>query len=270
MNAERQQQLVRGAAARAGLTARELWVHYFSIGGSAAEFEIDAYLHGMTALPPQDRDVLAHAVNELLTERRIGLPVPFVDVSPPGTGDGSADFPGSAGEPALMPLGAVGAFLLTSGEAEVQRLASLQRTGLLDTPAEERFDRITLEARELFGVATSAVSFLAGDRQYLKSVAGHLPANLPRDVTFCDHTIRGAAALIVGDAMEDDRFKTSPLVREDPRFRFYAGRPLRGPGGWNIGTFCILDQQPRTFNTEQESILEALTERAQQEIPTLV
>lgn len=49
----------------AGITAGELWVHYFSIGGSVGEFEVNAYLHGLMRLPALDRDLLSQSLNEM-------------------------------------------------------------------------------------------------------------------------------------------------------------------------------------------------------------
>jgi hypothetical protein len=264
VNEEHQRQLTGKAAARAGVTVRELWLHYVSIGGSADEIDIEAYLHGLIRLPGLDRDVIAHALNEILEERGLDLRAPYSDGTGTGSNSGDPDLTGR--ESALAALGAVGAFLLSPREAELQRLASLQRTGLLDTPPEERFDRITRKAREVFGVGSAAIAFLAADRQFLKSVAGPLPPGIPRDMTFCDHTIRSPEPLVVNDALADDRFKTSTIVVAGPRIRFYAGRPLRGPGGWHIGTFCLLDRQPRTLSPEQEEAFRTMAESAQQEI----
>jgi hypothetical protein len=52
----------------ADLTVDELWLRYFSMGGEAGRFEIDAYLNGAIALPPMQHDVVAHVINERLDE----------------------------------------------------------------------------------------------------------------------------------------------------------------------------------------------------------
>ncbi|MHA7272925.1 PP2C family protein-serine/threonine phosphatase [Arthrobacter sp. TMT4-20] len=153
---------------------------------------------------------------------------------------------------------------LPKGEAE--RLESLADTGLLDTPAEEGFDRITRLAQKLFGVSAASVSLIAEDRQFLKSIAGNLEVNGPRAESFCTHTIMTPDTLVVEDAEEDDRFRTNPYVVGLPNIRFYAGQPLQGPGGHNIGTLCISDQEPRAFNGEQEKVLQDLAAIVQREI----
>ena len=125
---------------------------------------------------------------------------------------------------------------------EEARLASLAETELLDTPAEEGFDRITRLAQKLFGVSTSTVALIADDRQFLKSLAGSLQQNAARADSFCTHTIRTPDMLVVEDARTDERFKANSLVLGDPNIRFYAGQPLQGLGGYNIGTLCLIDQ----------------------------
>lgn len=154
----------------------------------------------------------------------------------------------------------------TAAEDEQNRLASLASTELLDSPSEERFDRITRLAQQLFGVSTATVSLVADDRQFLKSLAGSLDRVIPRADAFCAHTIATPDTMVVEDARQDDRFRANPLVVGQPNIRFYAGQPLQGPGGWNIGTLCLIDQEPRTFTPEEQQILRDLAAIAQREI----
>ncbi|MBT2566285.1 SpoIIE family protein phosphatase [Arthrobacter sp. ISL-85] len=149
---------------------------------------------------------------------------------------------------------------------EPARLKSLAETGLLDSPAEEGFDRITRLAQKLFGVSAASVALIGEDRQFLKSVVGDLEVNAPREVSFCTHTILTPHTLVVEDAQQDERFSNNPLVLGQPNIRFYAGQPLQGPGGHNIGTLCIIDQEPRTFTEEQKQVLHDLAAIAQREI----
>ncbi|MBG6182244.1 GAF domain-containing protein [Arthrobacter sp. CAN_A214] len=207
-------------------------------------------------LPAAERDTLASAVNEILEETSSSVRVPY------GERRDEQDTPSRA----RRALGAAGAFLLTPGEAEEERVDALRRTKLLDTPAEERFDRITRQAREQFGVSSSTVSLIDSYRQYLKSVVGPVGQNTPRELSFCNITIRNAGPLIVNDAQADERFKNNPLVRGEPHIRFYAGYPLRGPNGWTIGTLCIIDQKPRDFSADDEAALRLLAEAAQCEL----
>ena len=48
---------------------------------------------------------------------------------------------------------------------EVQRLRALRALHILDTPPEERFDRITRLAAQLFDVPISVITMVDADRQ---------------------------------------------------------------------------------------------------------
>lgn len=62
---EGQWRLTRQAIEAAGLTTGQVWLRYFGLAGDAGEYEVDAYLNGLIDLPPVQRDLLSHAVNEL-------------------------------------------------------------------------------------------------------------------------------------------------------------------------------------------------------------
>lgn len=265
MDEQRQRELASRAASESGLDAEELWIRYFAVGGSLASIEIDAYLQGLQMIPSLERDILTQTLREALAEAGREAP----DLGPswwaePSSGTGSAAGAGT-GDP-VDSLGAAGAVFLSAEQAEAQRMRALRETGLLDSPPEERFDRITRRAREYFGVSSSIVALIAEHRQFLKSVIGALGQNLERESTFCNRTIRSAGPMVVCDTLTDDRFRSSPLVVGEPHIRFYAGHPLLGPGGWTIGTLCVIDQNPREFTDEDRRVLRSLAEAAQLEV----
>jgi diguanylate cyclase (GGDEF)-like protein len=140
-------------------------------------------------------------------------------------------------------------------EDEAARLAALHRLDVLDTPPEDRFDRITRIARHLFDVPIALISLVDGDRQWFKSRAGLDACETPRDISFCGHAILGEDILLVRDAQADARFVDNPLVTGEPNIRFYAGYPLRGPGGQMLGTLCLIDHVPRDLDAETRSLL---------------
>ena len=74
-----QRRLLKQALDQAGFGVPELWMKYFSIGGVAGEYEVDAYLSGSFSLPPLQRDILAHAANELIDELPPRLRAPYSD-----------------------------------------------------------------------------------------------------------------------------------------------------------------------------------------------
>lgn len=57
-------------------------------------------------------------------------------------------------------------------KAEEQRLEAVRATGLLDSPAEGRFDRITRIARRLAKTPIATITLVDQDRQWFKSALG--------------------------------------------------------------------------------------------------
>lgn len=141
-------------------------------------------------------------------------------------------------------------------EDEDARLAALRALDLLDTAPEREFDDIVEIARALFGVPIALVSLVDAHRQWFKARAGLDASETPRDVSFCGHAIHREAPLIVPDAAQDPRFHDNPLVTGGPQIRFYAGAPLRLPGGHLIGTLCVIAPDPREdFGARETELL---------------
>lgn len=152
---------------------------------------------------------------------------------------------------------------------ENERLATLKALEILDTPAEERFDRLTRLAQALFDVPIALVTLVAGERQWFKSCIGLSTSETSRDVSFCGHAIFDGDPLIVPDTADDERFANNPLVVNDPNIRFYAGCPIKAPNGHRLGTICIIDQKPKALTNEQVQRLKDLASIAESEIAAL-
>lgn len=143
---------------------------------------------------------------------------------------------------------------------------ALHALKILDTPPEERFDRLTRLARRMFGVQIALVSIVDTNRQWFKSCDGLDASETSREISFCGHAILGDDIFLVPDAALDDRFSDNPLVTGEPRIRFYAGCPLRMANGSKLGTLCIIDRQPREFGEEDKALLRDLARMAEQEL----
>lgn len=155
---------------------------------------------------------------------------------------------------------------LPQARDEELRLASLHAIGILDTPPEERFDRVTRLAQRVFGVPIALVSLVDQSRQWFKSRCGLSLAETPRTIAFCDHAIRQEAALVVPNASADPRFLDNPLVAGELGIGFYAGQVLKSPDGYAIGTLCIIDNQPREITAEDLACLRDLADLVEEEI----
>lgn len=151
-------------------------------------------------------------------------------------------------------------------EEEPLRLNALRDLKLLDTLPEERFDRLTRLARQLFSVPIALVSLVDEQRQWFKSRQGLDVCETAREISFCGHAILKNEILYVPNALEDYRFSDNPLVVGPLGIRFYAGAPLFAPDGYRVGTLCVIDTKPREITGAQLNALRDLADTVQDEL----
>lgn len=141
---------------------------------------------------------------------------------------------------------------------ERQRLAAVRRYDILDTPPDGAFDRITALAARLFDVPISIVSIVDQDRIWFKSHHGLTVTEIGRDRGLCASAILHDDPRILPDARADVHAFANPLVAGEFGLRFYAGVPLRTHDGYNLGTLCVIDKEPREVSTGEIAHLEDL------------
>jgi PAS domain S-box-containing protein len=150
--------------------------------------------------------------------------------------------------------------------SETDRLAALHALTLLDTPAEERFDRITRVAQRTLRVPIALINLIDADRLWCKSYQGLAIGEVPRDASFCTYAIEQTGALVVSDLTKDPRFADNPVVTGPLHARFYAGHPLHSREGYAYGTLCLIDMVPREFSTSERELLADLAAWAEGEL----
>lgn len=148
----------------------------------------------------------------------------------------------------------------TIPQNEASRIQELINLEILDTYAEEEYDKITSLASEVFDAPIALVSLIDSDRQWFKSKRGLDAVQTPRELAFCAHAINNPdEVFVVNDATKDERFLDNPLVTQDPNVIFYAGMPIKMSSGNAMGTICVIDNKPRTdIGPDKIKILEFL------------
>ena len=134
---------------------------------------------------------------------------------------------------------------------EPQRMAAVKRYDILDTPADGSFDRVTAIAARRFNVPISIISIVDNDRIWFKSHHGLDVSQIDREAGLCASAILKNDAHILLDASKDIRSLANPLVAGDFGLRFYAGVPLTTSDGYNLGTLCVIDKEPRQVTHAQ-------------------
>ncbi len=150
---------------------------------------------------------------------------------------------------------------------ETARLEALRRYNILDTPPELAFDRITSLAARLFDVPIALVSLIDASRGWFKSCYGFDLREVQRDATICNFALLSDEVLVIPDTRQDRRLTCNPFVQNEPGLRFYAGAPLITQDGFNLGTLCLLDTQPRpALSPEQQANLADLAAMVMDEL----
>lgn len=146
---------------------------------------------------------------------------------------------------------------------DVERVQALHALNVLDTPREERFDRITRDLAMALGVPISYVALVDEDRQWLKSEIGGMPCQVSRGMSFCGHTILSRKPLVLSDARKDPRFAENPMVIGKPFLRFYTGIPLTAGDQHVVGTLCVADTQPRQLTPAELGVIQQAAQQVE-------
>src|ERR1022692_4982722 len=140
---------------------------------------------------------------------------------------------------------------------EDARLENLRSYRILDTSPEQGFDDLTRLAAFVCGTPIALISLIDLNRQWFKSAVGWDVREIPRDVSFCTHTILKPDLLVIPETLKDKTLGTSPLATHGG-IRFYAGVPLITAEGYALGTLCVMDCVPRALTEEQTDALQRL------------
>lgn len=154
-----------------------------------------------------------------------------------------------------------------TGIDETQRLQTLNALKILDTPQEERFDRITRLAQRLLDVPIALFSLVDENRIWFKSRLGFDATEVQRHGAFCDHALHNETVFVVDDTIKDARFCDSPAVKDG--VRFYAGCPVSAADGSRLGTLCVLDVVPRHIEAEDIDLMQDLGQMVEDELSNL-
>lgn len=158
----------------------------------------------------------------------------------------------------------------TERNDDAARLAAVRESGLLDTPPEEAFDRLSRVATRVLHAPVALVSLVDDRRQFFKSCIG-LPKpwtelrQTPLSHSFCRHVVASRSPLIIPDARHHPVLRNNPAVM-DLNVCAYAGIPLLTSDGQALGSFCVIDSKPRQWTDDELSILSDLAASVMSEI----
>ncbi|WP_293890953.1 GAF domain-containing protein [Flavobacterium sp.] len=142
---------------------------------------------------------------------------------------------------------------------EIKRLENLHKYEILDTPPDGYFDDITSLATKIFKVPIALITLVDTDRIWFKSSFGLDAEEIPRSPGLCSSAIMSEDIYIIEDARKDPRALSNPLVAGVMGLQFYAAAPLKSSEGYNLGTLCLIDKEPRHLDPRESSMLMQLS-----------
>jgi GAF domain-containing protein/DNA-binding transcriptional regulator YhcF (GntR family) len=150
------------------------------------------------------------------------------------------------------------------------RLAALRRTALMDSPAEESFDRLARLASKVLGAPVALVALVDAERQFLKSCVGlgepwSRSRVTPLSHSLCKHEVQTGEPLLIEDARLHPATRDAPGVLEMGVVA-YAGIPLVTADGHTLGSLCVIDHSPRRWTADEVAILRDLAAAVMTEI----
>ena len=149
---------------------------------------------------------------------------------------------------------------------EIERLEALRRLELIDTAREPEFDELVELASALCETPIALLTLVDENRLWFKAAIGLELREVPRQGSFCDCVMQQKDLVMVEETTSDERTAQNPLVVGETGARFVAGVPVESPGGFVLGTLCVIDRVPRTLSGLQAEALKILGRQASQRL----
>jgi GAF domain-containing protein len=139
------------------------------------------------------------------------------------------------------------------------RLAAIEKTGLVGVKEDPVLHRLTRLAARSLDAPVALLSFVAADRQFFASSWG-LPEPWASDRgtdllhSFCQHVVVSNQPLLVTDARKHPLVQGNRAI-EDLDVIAYMGIPMNDSEGNTLGSFCVIDHEPRQWKAADVELL---------------
>jgi PAS domain S-box-containing protein len=140
------------------------------------------------------------------------------------------------------------------GLLEAARVRALRSLNALDSGSDRRFDRIARTAALVLRAPRAAVVLVDEDRLWHKARIGIPDGEYPRAGSLADLMVRSPGTVFSTDITDDPRFSALRGQLHQVDVRFYAGAPIRAPGGETIGVLSVGDPEAHAPHTEAEQL----------------
>lgn len=137
-----------------------------------------------------------------------------------------------------------------------ERVTALHSYHILHTEPEMFFNNLASIMAQCFEVPIALVTFVDKEQVFFKANVGmNGTTYFPRGISLCSLVILEDEPTIFENTLDEPCLLANPLVAGELGLRFYAGAPLVTDEGYNIGTVCVVDKQPRSFSDSEKDLL---------------
>ncbi len=139
------------------------------------------------------------------------------------------------------------------------RLAAIESTGLVGVKEDPVLHRLTRLAARSLDAPVALLSFVGAERQFFASSWG-LPEPWASDRgtdllhSFCQHVVVSNQRLLVTDARKHPLVQANRAI-EDLDVIAYMGVPMNDSEGNTLGSFCVIDHEPRQWKAADVELL---------------
>jgi EAL domain-containing protein (putative c-di-GMP-specific phosphodiesterase class I) len=130
-------------------------------------------------------------------------------------------------------------------QQEIERLAALSATGILDTPPEPNYDTITRLAAEYFQAASAGLTFVDEGRVWVKSYWGQHVRELPRKDSIFDMVLAADGPVVVPDISQLPQSQGPRLLFKQLNVGSFAAVPVRSTDRKILGTLTLFFHETR-------------------------
>lgn len=150
---------------------------------------------------------------------------------------------------------------------EVARLEALAYYDVLDELPDRYFSNLAHIIAATFNTPIALVTFVRSNTvEYKANFGMEGITSVDRGVSLCSLAVLDDDTTVFPDALHEPCLLGNPLVAGEFGLRFYAGAPVITNDGFNIGTVCVVDKEPREFTENEKKILNLFAENVMHEL----
>ena len=150
---------------------------------------------------------------------------------------------------------------------EAERIKALESYNVLYDLPDRYFSNLAHIIAASFGTPVALITLVKSERVIFKGNVGMEGTNsADRGVSLCSLAILDNNVTVFGDALDEPCLLSNPNVVGEFGLRFYAASPITTPGGFNIGTVCVIDKAPRAFTIKEQELLQRFAENVMHEL----